>query len=94
MYILKKFYSLNPEIDTEPAETKNGLNFLSVNPVLTSRIREALAYVPTFRKFELAPSYLLFGCILLENLIEHENVTIYQKIVTEMGNLEEHPNLT
>ena len=84
---------LNAEVDTEPVETKKAINFLSIHPLNVKQIQDTLAYVPKLRKFISAPTYLLLGCILLENLIEHENEIIYTAIITEMENLERHPNI-
>lgn len=80
----KRFTFYDIDIDNVPEDTASALKLSDLHKQAAPEFREILEYLPSVRKFQKktdsVPLYLVFGCMLLENLIEHENAMVYVEI--------------
>ena len=98
---LKEFTFEDIDIDNVPQYTASALKLSSFHKQSALEFRNILDYLPAVRKFQKesdsVPLYLVFGCMLLENLIEHENAMVYSEtkealrfLQAELDKTEEH----
>lgn len=83
----------NIEIDLEPIEIKKGVDLKKTHPDFIVRLLGGFSSIPTMRKLISAPNYLVFGCILLESIIESSNTLISKTVVQAIDYLYAHQHV-
>lgn len=76
-----QLYKHDIEADLEPIATHLGLKLNAIDQRAHPLFKKNLDYLPLIRRFsdksKSVSIYMIFGCILVENIIEHENEELY-----------------